>query len=291
MARQIIPHIWTAAIFIPFCVMGCTTPQKTDSTGISLVDYHVHLKGGLTIDEAVAAARRNGVKYGIAPNCGKGFPVTDDAALLAYIESMKGKGVYIGMQAEGREWVSMFSPEAIAKADYVFTDGMTWTDSKGRRMRLWMPDEVFVDDKYQFMEELVETIEWILSHEPIDIYANPTYLPPMIAAEYDTLWTPERMDRVIAALVKNDVAIEINSKFRLPSETFIRRAKAAGAKFSCGTNNGGRDDLGNLEYSREMIAKCKLTQKDLFVPKPNGKKPVQRKKLPQPRGAATGPGS
>ncbi len=286
MTKSFVPRVAIVVILIALCVGGCTPTQQTDSSGILLVDYHVHLKGGLTVDEAVATARRNGLKYGIAPNCGKGFPITDDAALLAYIESMKGKGVYIGMQAEGREWVSMFSPEAIAKADYVFTDGMTWTDSKGRRMRLWMPDEVFVEDKQQFMNELVETIEWILTHEPIDIYANPTFLPSVIAAEYDALWTPERMDRVIAAAVQNDVAIEINAKLRLPSETFIRRAKAATATFSCGTNNGGRNDLGNLEYSREMIAKCKLSQTDLFVPKTDGKKPIQKKKLPPPRGAA-----
>jgi len=35
--------------------------------GFPLVDFHVHLKGGLTIDEAVALSRRNGIKYGLPP--------------------------------------------------------------------------------------------------------------------------------------------------------------------------------------------------------------------------------
>ena len=43
----------------------------------------------------------------------------------------------------------------------------------------------------------------ILDTEPIDIYVNPTFLPDVIAAEYDALWTPERMDRVIAAAARN----------------------------------------------------------------------------------------
>jgi len=277
------------SIFTLFCaIIGCNPPTAVDnsSLGIKLTDYHVHLKGGLTLDEAIAASKKNGVAYGIAQNCGKGFPVTDDAGLLAFVESIRGKGVFVGVQAEGREWVTMFSPAALARADYIFTDSMTWSDTKGRRMRLWMPNEVFVDDKQQFMDELVDTIEWILTNEPIDIYANPTFLPASIAAEYDALWTPARMDRVIAAAVKNGVAIEINSKFRLPSEIFIRRAKAAGATFSCGTNNGGKDDLGTLEYSRQMIARCGLTQKDLFTPKPEGQKAIQRKKLPKPREVA-----
>ncbi|MCC6143386.1 MAG: hypothetical protein IT368_06235, partial [Candidatus Hydrogenedentes bacterium] len=44
-----------------------------------LVDYHVHLKGGLTLDEAKARAAKYGLRCGIAQNCGLNFPVTDDA--------------------------------------------------------------------------------------------------------------------------------------------------------------------------------------------------------------------
>lgn len=274
---------------VNYACIGCNQPAARDvpSLGVKLTDYHAHLKGGLTLEEVLAAGKKNGITYGIAQNCGKGFPVTDDAGLLAFVESIRGKGVYVAVQAEGREWVTMFSPAALARADYVFTDAMTWTDSKGRRMRLWMPEEVFVEDPQPFMDELVDTIEWILNNEPVDLYANPTFLPAVIAEQYDALWTIERMDRVINAAVKNGVAIEINSKLRLPSESFIRRAKAAGATFSCGTNNAGKNDLGNLEYSRQMIAKCGLTQKDLFTPKPEGQKAVQRKKLPQPRRTET----
>ena len=197
------------------------------------------------------------------------------------LAKLEGKPVYRAMQAEGREWVKMFSPEMIAKFDYVFTDSMTWTNDRGKRMRLWMPNEVEVGDKQAFMDMLVERTVGILNNEPIDIYVNPTFLPAVIAKEYDTLWTDERMDKVIQAAVKNGVAIEINARYKLPSEKFIRRAKAAGAKFSFGTNNGGKDDLGDLAYSRLMAGRCGLTKDDMFVPKPDGQKPVQKKGLPR----------
>ncbi len=131
------------------------------------------------------------------------------------------------------------------------------------------------------MDMLVARTVGILNDEPIDIYVNPTFLPVSIASEYDTLWTDERMDRVIEAAVRNGVAIEINSRYKLPSEKFIRRAKAAGARFAFGTNNGGSDDLGDLAYSRLMARRCDLTRDDLFVPKPDGQKPVQKKGLPK----------
>ncbi len=246
-----------------------------------LVDYHIHLKGGLTLEQAVELANQRRMKFGIAENCGVGFATTNDEALQQVLDRLEGQPVDKAMQAEGREWVKMFSPEMIAKFDYVFTDSMTFTDHRGRRTRLWIPQEVQVGDKQAFMDMLVAKTVGILNDEPVDIYVNPTFLPAAIAGEYDTLWTEERMDRVIEAAVKNGVAIEINSRYKLPSEKFIRRAKAAGARFAFGTNNGGSNDLGNLAYSRLMARRCDLTAADLFAPKPDGQKPVQRKGLPQ----------
>ena len=57
--------------------------------------------------------------------------------------------------------------------------------------------------------------------------------------------------------------------------------QAAGAKFSFGTNNGGKNDVGDLAYSRLMAKRLELTAADMFVPKPDGQKPVQRKGLPR----------
>ena len=245
-----------------------------------IVDYHVHLKGGLTLEEAIAVSQQRGVKFGIAENCGVGFPTTNDAALEPFLAKLEGQPAYRAMQAEGREWVGLFSEAMVANFDYVFTDSMTFTDQRGKRTRLWIPSEVQVDDKQAFMEMLVEKIEKIFSEEPIDIYVNPTFLPACIAEDYDALWTDERMDRAIAAAVKNGIAIEINARYRLPSERFIRKAKAAGATFAFGTNNGGKD-LGQLAYSRMMARRCGLTKDDMFVPKPDGQKPVQKKGLPR----------
>jgi hypothetical protein len=239
------------------------------------VDYHVHLKGGLTLEEALANARARGVTFGIAVNCGIGFPVTNDAGALAFLASLEGQPAFRGLQAEGREWLDLLSKETIAKFDYVFTDALTFRNDRGKRMRLWIDAEVEIGEKQAFMDMYVRRICSILADEPIDIFANPTFLPRAIAAEYDALWTAERMDAVIAAAVKSGVAIEINAAMRVPSLAFIARAKKAGATFSFGTNNGGKD-LGDLSYSLSVARACGLTAKDMFVPKPDGKKPIQR---------------
>ena len=239
-----------------------------------IIDFHVHVKGGLTLEEALTQSRRNGINYGIAPNCGIGFPITDDEGIYKFLKSMENVPVFIGMQAEGREWVNLFSKEAIAKFDYVFTDALTFTDDNGKRTRLWMRNEVNIKDKQAFMDMYVDRTLSVLNNEPIDIFVNPTFLPGIIADKYDELWTEERMQKVINAAVKNDIAIEINDRYKIPSATFIKLAKKSGAKFSFGTNNAG-NDLGRLEYCLEMLKECGLTSNDMFMPKPDGMKKVQ----------------
>lgn len=245
-----------------------------------VIDYHGHLKGGLTMGEICRHGRTYGYNYGISPNCGLNFPVTNDSSLNAYYQEIAEEPVFKAMQCEGREWVTLFTPAVIEQYDYIFTDAMTWTDHKGRRMRLWIPEETFVDEEQQFMDMLVNKIEAVLSQEPVDIYVNPTYLPESLAGSYDRLWTAERMDRVIRALVENDVALEINSRFKIPSIAFVKKAKAAGVKFTLGTNNGSNDDLGRLEYSLEVIREAGISAEDMFLPRPRGDKKITSMGLP-----------
>ena len=256
-----------------------TKVTQLHRAGFPLVDYHVHLKGGLTLEDCVANSQKLGINYGVAPNCGLHFPVTDDGSLYAYMDEVKGSPCFKGMQAEGREWITLFSPEAVAKFDYVFTDAMTFTDKKGRRSRIWIPEEVFVDDKQQFMDDLVEKIEAIFSQEPVDIYVNPTVLPDILMPEYDALWTKERMERVIKVLADNGVALEINARYKTPHSEMIKMAKAAGIKFTFGTNNV-TSDLGRLDYCLQMLEECGLTPDDMFEIKPDELKPVNVKGLP-----------
>ena len=237
------------------------------SKSVPLMDLHVHLKGGLTMEEALANARRYGFTYGIAYNCGLKMGFESEDSLRAFVrEYKKPEGTYLAMQAEGREWLEMFGKQTTDMFDYVFTDAMTWTNKNGKLMRLWIPEETEIGDPQDFMEQLVENIEAIMDNEPIDIYVNATYLPDALIDRYDELWTPGRMDRVINALKRNKVAMEISARYKIPSETFIKRAKKSGVKFTFGTNNTGAKDLGRLEYCLDMVRNCDLTKEDIWIP-------------------------
>jgi histidinol phosphatase-like PHP family hydrolase len=239
---------------------------RLHSEGFPFMDLHVHLKGGLTMDEALRHSRLYGMDYGIAVNCGIDFPIDTDQKLLDYIASVRQEPAFNAMQAEGREWVDIFSPEAVNTFDYIFTDAMTYTDPfTGKRVQSWKPEQVTIPDKQKFMEFLSNYIVKIMNEEPIDVYVNATYLPEVIAEGYDVLWTRERMERVIDAAVANDIAIEISARLKLPSFEFIRLAKEKGVKFTFGTNNVD-NNLGYLEYCLQTIDECGLTPTDMWVP-------------------------
>jgi histidinol phosphatase-like PHP family hydrolase len=219
------------------------------------------------MEDALDNARKYGFSYGIAVNCGKEMTLETNEEVLDYLDKYKQPPqTWHAMQAEGREWMNLFSTEVVSRFDYVFTDAMTWTNDEGKRMRLWIPEEVEVGEPQQFMDQLVARITGILENEPVDIYVNPTYLPDEISDRYNELWTVERMDRVIRALVDNHVALEINNRRMIPGPAFILRAKEAGVKFTFGTNNAGAEDLGRMDYAIRMIRECGLGPGDIWLP-------------------------
>ncbi len=142
---------------------------------------------------------------------------------------------------------------------------MTFTDAKGRRNRIWIKEETWIDDEQEFMDYLVSIIVKILNEEPINIYVNPTFLPEQMAARYDSFWTDERMDKVIKAAKDNNIAIEINNRYRIPSYEFLTRAKKAGVRFTVGTNNKD-ENFSGAEYALEIISKLNLKEDDFYQP-------------------------
>lgn len=228
-----------------------------------VLDYHVHLKG-ITAEQAAAQSRRYGINYALAPNCGVGFPITSDEEVIDYLKVMEGQPFIQAMQGEGREWPETFSKEVRDRFDYVFTDALTFTDTKGRRTRLWIPEEVFIEDEDQYMDLIVEKIEDVME-EPMDVYVNPNFLPDVMNDRYDAFWTNERMDKVIAAMVSTGKALEINHRYKIPHKAFILKAKEAGLKFTFGTNNAD-GDFGKMAYCFQMKEECGITAADMYKP-------------------------
>ena len=235
-----------------------------------VIDYHVHLKGGLTKEIAHALSMNYGINYGVAPNAGEGGVgrmLADDKEVYEYYEEVKPLPFLCGVQGEGRKWTATFSQEALGIFDYLFTDAMTIMDHKNRNSRIYRAEEVHYDGvtKEQYMEQIVDQTVKILTNEPADIFANPTYIPEDMQADYDKLWTDERINRVLDVMKEHSIALEINPRYKIPSLKIIQMAKDRGLKFTFGTNNVDAN-FGKLEYCIEAIEQCGITTDDLWFP-------------------------
>ncbi len=233
------------------------------------VDLHIHLDGetkaarNLTPADAVALSRRLGVKFGVLGEGGCRGDIHDDATLKAFLDSLEGLPLYRGLQIYGFDWPNCLSKENLRRLDYIAADALIFPDRDGKSVWLWLPRVKF-DDPQDFMERYIEHTLKVLA-QPVQVWANPTFLPESLQSQYDALWTPERMRRVIGAAVRNKVAIEINSRYRIPSPAFIRMAKAAGAKFTFGSNRHALG-VGEIDYSLQTARDCGLTPTDIWLP-------------------------
>ena len=261
--------------------LGCTTnPPTKHAPDFRPVDFHVHLDNS-TIDQVLQLPQARHIKLGIVEHAGtkeNKYPtiLSNDEELRAYLKMLTGKPVYRGVQAEWIDWMSCFSPETLAQLDYVLSDAMTMPGPDGQRMKSWEKNAE-IGDPQSFMDQYVDWHVQIMAETPLDILANTTWLPATIAADYDKLWTDARMRKVIDAAVKNGVALEISSRYEIPKLPFLIMARAAGAKFSFGSN-GRYPNMGKLDYCVQIAKELGLTRREMFTPARDGQKAVQRRK-------------
>ena len=237
------------------------------------IDLHVHLSHSVrslpstatdVYKKASELSKHMGVTFGIAEEFDNDDKRINDSLLLDCIALAKKNSIYIGIQVSRRDWPNVYSKEVLNQLDFILADALIFPNKEGRIMQIWIGDEP-IGEPQEFMDLYVAHSLEVLS-EPITIWANPTFLPVELASRYDELWTDARMKRLIDAAVKNNVAIEINSRFKVPHAKFIKMAKAAGAHFTFGSNHHGTG-IGDIYWSINMAKKCGLRKDDFFIPK------------------------
>jgi hypothetical protein len=220
---------------------------------LPMVDYHVFLRDGMSIEDALRKSRHDGIQYGITI---ASTAVKNDAAAQRWLAPLAGKPVFSAFYAADRNWTRTISQKTAQQFDYILAGGLWWNSEEIK------PNA----NRQAFVDRLVDQTVERLNTEPIDIYSRATYLPPTMKAEAGALWTEVRMAKLIDALVRNKVAVEINTQDQLPSRAFLERAKQAGCKFGFGTANESAAQLKRCEYGLQMVEECKLDWRNFFAP-------------------------
>ena len=208
--------------------------------GITIVDWHLHIRGGMTPEMAVAREKASSILSSAMENHGREWEIFTNERLVEFAAAARRANpkMPVGIQVNDRDWFKQIDARTRARFDYILADTMIMGKlPNGRDKRLWLvKDMADIGDPERWMDEYVAHNLRILD-EPISILANPTYLPAPLAPMYDRLWTEARMKAVISRAVARGIAIEIQAESPFPSPKFLRMAKSMGAKFSFGTNN------------------------------------------------------
>jgi histidinol phosphatase-like PHP family hydrolase len=235
-------------------------PEEYD---FPLMDLHVHLTNVYTIERMMGIAKRRNVKFGILDHPAD-WAIKDDADLRRYIAKLRQYPVYIGLQPIDLGWTKRFSPELLSQLDYVLMDPQRVPMGSGETLSIWQFD-TYVDDTEEFMKRYMAYSMEVLNTQPINIFGWPLFLPVCIARDYYSLWTQERMQQIVSAAKKRNIAIEINDMAHTPHEAFIHMAKDQGLKFTFGSDSRNQN-AGRLAYCKAVAKKCKLTKEDFYIP-------------------------
>ena len=256
--------------FKPFALTALFAASAWMYQDLPKVDLHVHIgfdpAGSLDqrYKSAANLAAQKGVTFGIAEEFTYPDRERNDALLLKCISEIKKYHMYLGLQVVRPGWTKLYSKAVIDQLDYVLCDALYFPDKEGKEIMIWSTQQVFSNPQ-DFMDRYVAYHLKVMS-EPITVWVNPTLLPPSLAGRYDELWTEERMKTLINAAVKNNIAIEINSRYKIPNRKFLLLAKAAGAHFTFGSNQHN-PALADIKWSVDMAKECGITKNDLFIPK------------------------
>jgi hypothetical protein len=243
---------------------------KVQGRGVTLIDAHIHIRGGMTYEKAVLRQARSGIVSCVLENFGREWPLADNAKLKEFIDghaqpTTNGQRLSVGIQVNDRDWFTQIDPELFKRLDFILADTMIMgITAEGKPRRLWLPDVTIADPAAWMLEYLAHNLR--ILDEPISILANPTYLPPCIAHLHDQLWTEARMRQIIAKAVAKGVALEIQAGSDFPKPAFLKLAKSMGAKFSFGSNNFD-DTAKDLSRWFTAIELLDLRPADLWSPK------------------------
>lgn len=227
---------------------------------MGIADLHNHTvfsDGKLTASEVYRAACSKGYRAGIADHCGDGdFQINDDQQFCRYLDSLEGLNVFRSAELDLGTEIRV-SDKLLNSCDYLIggVHSIGGLDFFDQAAVLPHPENI--------IENMLQLIDARAGKYGFDILAHPGLLPVALRKSKDKLLDKKWSQRLIELALKHGFALEISSRWELPSYDTIRMAVEAGATFSLGSDGHCSDTVCNLDISLAMIEKA-LVPEDLI---------------------------
>lgn len=227
------------------------------------VDLHIHSTfsdGKTTLDQIVAIARSKGMEAGVADHCGPGsFQLDTDDRFERYFAALRPLPVYRSVELDlGRE--IRVSLGNLKRCDYLIGG----IHSLGKRD--FFDPSLEDTDIPTLLDQILATIEKKARIYSFDILAHPGLLPVNLRPRHGEILDARWDQRLIGLALEYGFALEISSRWQVPSAATVASAKAAGVRFSLGSDAHHPEQVCRLDHSLAVAGRCGLNDADLFRP-------------------------
>ncbi len=255
------------------------------------VDWHCHSTwsdGQATVADLAERARQRGVAIGVSDHGLRDNRRLQTAKqLAAYLSDLTEHGVLRGIEisvGDVADWGG--GARALDRFDYVIASAHT----------LQVPEGIVSAVRYQnyraglypgyvpsvqrfargtYFEAWLRALEATARRWPVTILGHFCLLPELANEEgaYVLAEDPEPdeaaatwQDATIQLCLRHGIAIELNSKSRVPHAGFVRRALEMGARFSLGSDAHQLRRSGDLAYGRQLVQRLGIPRDRLLGP-------------------------
>lgn len=231
---------------------------------MTIKDLHTHTKfsdGKLTPEEVVSIAKAKGYQVGISDHCGEGsFQINRDENFRQYLQALEDLPVFKSAELDLGTEIGI-SRQLLNKCDYLIGGVHSIGDLN------FFDSEAKLPTPQAIIEQMLELIEKKAQQYRFDILAHPGLLPIRFRRDQDSILDKKWSQHLMELALKYGFALEISSRWELPSYETMQMALEAGLIFSLGSDGHNRESVCRLDYSLQISEKLKLKDKNFFQPK------------------------
>lgn len=225
-------------------------------------DLHTHTifsDGKLTPEEVCSIAKAKGYLVGISDHCGEGsFQINSDGQFRDYLKALEKLPVFRSAELDLGTEIAI-SQGLLDECDYLIggvhsIGDLNFFDSQAR-----LPATQVI------LERMLDLIEIKARQYKFHILAHPGLLPSKLRPETGNILDNKWSQRLVELALKYGFALEISTRWELPTYETIKAAMEAGVMFSLGSDGHGRDTACRLDYSLEMVGKAGIGPDRMFT--------------------------
>lgn len=235
--------------------------------------HTIHSDGDAVISELLSVANKKGYGLGVSDHlyC-SGMDTRSD--VCTYLRELEEYPLLKGCEANIGDDYS-HDDTIISRFDYVIASIHTVPDLLGGNVHLgeyfgersgedcvWN-NPFSLSNSERYLSVLLPVIEQTMKTQRMDIYGHCTVLPfceHLAGSKLLVDWENE----VISLCKKYKIALEISGLWKEPGLDMVRRAKAAGLKFSYGSDCHLKKDICDIEYSIQIGLDAGLEESDFL---------------------------